>query len=150
MLDELTNTLSPNVDRFEGFYTYIVSNKLESLIREKNWLVGVILSASIIDDLGKRKLKRSFKGKINPDKIERLQFDQTIMLLLVAGLIDDRIYQKLMEIKEARNSLAHDSSIAMFAYLETGLEKNNNCRKYKSVIRKAIFCLNSIYPQITP
>lgn len=50
MLDELTNTHSPNVDRFEGFYTYIVSNKLESLIREKNWLVGVILSASIIDD----------------------------------------------------------------------------------------------------
>jgi hypothetical protein len=55
-----------------------------------------------------------------------------------------------MEIKEARNSLAHDSSIAMFAYLDTGLEKNDNCRKYKSVIRKAIFCLNSIYPQITP
>jgi len=53
------------INRVEGYYSYIISYTLKDLMEEGNWVVGVILSAAILDDVGKRKLKREFKGKID-------------------------------------------------------------------------------------
>lgn len=138
------------INCLEGYYSYIVSYKLEDLIEEGNWVVGVILSAAILDDVGKRKLKRQFKGKINSRKIENLRFEETIMMLLASGLVTSKIYQKLMEIRRVRNDLAHDSHKAMSIFLQTGSRRSEECKKCKSAIEKAKFCLEAINPPITP
>jgi hypothetical protein len=137
-------------NRVEGYYSYINSYKLEDLIEERNWFVGVILSTAILEDVGKRKLKRAFKGKIDSKKIERLTFEQTIIMLLASGLVNAKTYQKLMDIKNVRNDFAHDSFEAMSTFLQTGSTESKSCQKCKSVIKKAIFCLKTINPPVTP
>jgi hypothetical protein len=151
--DTETESDTPNDERIkclEGYYSYIISYKLEDLIEEGNWVEGVILSAAILDDVGKRKLKKQFKGKINSTKIENLRFEETIMMLLASGLITPKIYQKLMEIKKVRNDLTHDSHKAMLIFLQTGSRKSKECKECKSAIEKAKFCLETINPPITP
>jgi hypothetical protein len=137
-------------NRLQGYYSYIISYKLEDIIEERNWIVGVILSAAALDDIGKLKLKWQLKGKIKPEKIENLNFEETIMLLLASGLVAPKTYQKLMEIKKVRNDLAHDSDIAMSIFLQTGSIESQECKKCKSAIEKAVFCLRALYPLITP
>jgi hypothetical protein len=138
------------LSRIEGYYSYITSYKLTDLIEEGNWVVGVILSASILDDVGKRRLKREFKGKIDSNRIENLKFEETIMMLLASRLVTPKIYQKLMDIKKVRNGLAHDSYKAMSIFLQTGLSKSKEVQECRSAIKKAIFCLKTIYPPKTP
>ena len=138
------------INRVEGYVTYIISYKLEDLIEERNWFVGVLLSASILEDVGKRKLKREFKGKIDADKIDRLTLEETIMMLFASQLIDSKMYSKLMKIKTVRNDLAHDSFQAMSAFLRTGATKDKACREFESVIKMAIFCLKTLNPPATP
>jgi len=138
------------INRLEGYYSYIISYKLKDLIEEGNWVVGVILSAEILDDVGKRKLKREFKGKIASKRIENLKFEETIMMLLASGMVTPEIYLKLMDIKKVRNDLAHDSQKAISIFLQTGSKKSEECQRCKSAIKKAIFCLESINPPITP
>ena len=70
----------------------LFSYKLEDLIEERNWFVGIILSTAVLEDVGRRKLKRAFKGKIDSKKIERLTFEQTIMMLFASGFVDARTY----------------------------------------------------------
>ena len=149
-LEAETTPSKENINRFEGYFSYIVSYKLEDLIEEKNWFVGVMLSASILEDVGKRKIKRAFKGKIDSERIERLTIEQTTMMLLASGLVDAKTYQKLMDVKEVRNDLAHDSGKALLSFWRTGSEKDRSCQKYRSTIRKAIFCLKAIYPPVIP
>lgn len=139
-----------HINRAEGYYSYIISYKLDDLIEEGNWFVGVLLSAAILEDVGKRKLKRTFKGKIDSEKIERLTFEQTIVMLLASKLVDAKIYQRLMDIRKVRNDLAHDSHTAMSTFLETGLKGSKSCQECKSAIKKAIFCLKKINPPIAP
>jgi hypothetical protein len=137
-------------NRLEGYYSHIILCELEDLIEGGNWFVGVVLSAAILEDVGKRKLKRTFKDKIDSKKIEHLTFEQTIMMLLASGVVDAKIYQKLMEVRKVRNDMAHDSNEAMSTFLQTGSTESKDCQKCKSVIKKAIFCLKKINPPITP
>jgi len=55
------------VERVEGLLTYFVSHKLENWIQEGNWFVGVLLSASLLEDTGRRRLERKFAHKISPE-----------------------------------------------------------------------------------
>jgi hypothetical protein len=114
-------------NRFEGYYSYIITYKLEDMIEERNWFAGVVLSAAILEDVGKRKLKRLFKEKIDEDKIMRLTIEQTIMMLFASGLIEPKIYHKLIDIKKVRNDLAHDSHQAMSSFMLTGSTKGKDC-----------------------
>jgi hypothetical protein len=149
MLNELNNN-KLDVQRVEGFYSYILSYRLEDLIKSKNWFVGVILSEALLDDAGKRKLKRKFKGKIDGDKLARLTFEQTLILLFASNLIDQKTYERMNDVKNLRNQLAHDSFKALTTFLETGSIQNKSCQKSRAVIRKAIKCLKAINPPINP
>ena len=139
-----------DINRLEGYFSYIISYDLKDLIERKNWFVGVILSSAILEDVGKRKLKRKFKDKICSNRIQRLSFEQVIIMLLASGLVDSKVYQKLMDIKGVRNDLAHDSFEAMSSFLQTGSMGNEVCKKCKSAIKKAIVCLETINPPVTP
>jgi hypothetical protein len=149
-LDKTDKPSNDDINRFEGYYTYIVSYDLKDLIERKNWFVGVLLSTSIMEDVGKRKLKRMFKDKIDSNRIENLTFEQMTIMLFASGLVDYDIYQKLMNIKKVRNDLAHDSHKAMMTFLQTGSMDSKFCEECKSAINKAIFCLEKINPPVTP
>jgi hypothetical protein len=150
-LENLDKTPSnDSLSRIEGYYSYITSYKLTDLMEEGNWVVGVILSAAILEDVGKRRLKREFKGKIDSKRIENLKFEETIMMLFASRLVTPKIYQKLMDIKKVRNDLAHDSHKAMSIFLQIGSSRSKECQECKSAIKKAIFCLKTIYPPRTP
>jgi len=72
------------------------------------------------------------------------------MMLLASGMITTKIYLKLMDIRKVRNDLAHDSHKAISIFLQTGSRKSEECQKCKSVIKKAVSCLETINPPITP
>jgi len=137
-------------ERVEGFLTYMVSHELEDLIEERNWFAGVLLSASILEDLGKRKLERIFAGKIKPEKIDRLTLEQTTMFLLSSGAINQEIYAKLMEIREARNDIAHNSFAALMTLVMKDLSKSEEAKKFRLIIERAIACLKAISPPSIP
>jgi hypothetical protein len=104
------------------------------------------LSVSLLEDAGKRCLKLSFKDKINPNKIDRLTFEEVIMFLYASGKINEKMYQKLMEVREARNRLAHDSLNAMSLLLQTGLSSEKEAQHARAIIKKAADCLRAIVP----
>ena len=150
MLAELQKE-NMETERVEGFYSSIVSWELEDFIESRNWFSGVIFSASILDDIGKRKLKRNFKGKINPKKIDNLQLEQTIMLLLASGLIDQITYERMLDVKNLRNDLAHDSIKTLFCFLNTkGNVENKATQRSRAVIKKAIKCIEKMNPKVSP
>jgi hypothetical protein len=91
-----------------GLFSWLLAFKLDELAETENWYVGILLSASFLEDVGKRRLKLIFKERIDANKIDRLRFEEVIMLLLASGEIDCKMYQQLMEVREARNKLAHD------------------------------------------
>lgn len=134
------------VERVEGFFTYFAAYKLEGLIAQGDLLVGVLLSAALLEDQGKRKLKRIFAKKISPKQIDRLRLEETIMLLLVSGVINQKTYTKLTEIRKARNKLAHSSLDALKILLAKSSPESKEARNVKSTIRKAITCLKTIQP----
>jgi len=154
VLSKMSNELKEEdveIERAEGFYSYIVSERLEDCIEAKNWFVGVMLSASILDDMGKRKLKRKFRGQINAKKIENSQLEETIMLLFASNLIDARTYERMMDVKNFRNELAHNSWEALFTLVNAGGDiEDKSCQKSRAVIRKAIKCIEALSPKVIP
>jgi hypothetical protein len=132
-----------------GLFSYLLYLKLEDLIEAENWYVGILLSSSILEDMGKRRLKLIFKERMDSNKIDRLKLEEIIMLLLASGAIDFKMYQKLMEVKEARNRLAHDPFKAMSLFLQTGLSNNKESQHARSIIKKAALCLRAIIPPRT-
>lgn len=72
------------------------------------------------------------------------------MFLLASGTINQKTYAKLMEIKEARNRLAHDSFEAMKISLVKVSPESKEAKDAKSIIKKAIYCLKMISPPVIP
>ena len=137
------------IERVIGFLSYMVSYKLEDCIEKRDWFFGILLSASVLEDLGKRKLQIIFADEIKPTKIDRLTLEETIMLLFASKAIDDKVYTQLLEIKKARNGLAHNPIESLGISLETDSTRDK-AKHAKSIIKKAIYCLKAICPPIIP
>jgi hypothetical protein len=127
-----------------GLFYWLLSFKLQELIDTKNWYVGILLAYSFLEDMGKRYLGLIFKDKINSSKIDRLTLEEVTMLLLASGAINCKIYQRIMEVKESRNRLAHDPFIAMSLFMQTGHSNSKESQHARSIINKAAFCLREI------
>jgi hypothetical protein len=127
-----------------GLFSWLLAFKLDELAETENWYVGILLSASFLEDVGKRRLKLIFKERIDANKIDRLRFEEVIMLLLASGEIDCKMYQQLMEVREARNKLAHDPFKAMSLFLQTGRSNKREAQHARAVIRKTAECLRTI------
>jgi hypothetical protein len=80
---------------------------LEDKIKRKAWFEGVILAATLLESLSSTRLKVYLEGKVDPDRVDRLSFEQTIMFLFGSGIISQPTYSKMMEIREERNKLVH-------------------------------------------
>jgi hypothetical protein len=135
-----------SLERSIEMFSWLLYLTLENSIKTRNWYVGILLSSSFLEDVGIRRLKLKFKGKINPDKIERLSLEQITMLLLASGTIDYKVYQKLMDVKEARNDLVHGPFKAMSLFAQTGFLDNKESQDARSNIKKAISCLWALAP----
>jgi hypothetical protein len=129
-------------ERFWKAFGYFIQEMLEETIREKNWVVGVILSASALEDISKRELAKMFNDKVKSERIDHLTFEETIMFLLASKKIDQKTYSKLMGIKETRNDIAHDIIMQVTTLLATFLKKEEP--DLERTIRNAIECLDVI------
>jgi len=118
-------------------YSSVCALTLADLIKNEQWFAGIIVSASHIESIGKMRLHWRFEGKISKDKIDHLTLDETIMFLLASGIIDEKAYTKMQEIKNARNDAAHK-------VIEVSkIEKNP--KKAKRIIEQTIECLGALF-----
>lgn len=143
-ISEATRTAA--LEGLTGLFSYLLYLVLEYLIRDRNWYVGILVSSQFLEDVGNRRLRMTFKGRIDPERIGNLRLEETIMLLLASGTIDYEVYQKLMEVKNARNDLAHDPIEAMKLFAQTGVSDSKESQHARSIIEKAGFCLRALRP----
>jgi hypothetical protein len=104
---------------------------LRNSINNEQWFEGIVLSTILFEIIGLLKLQNYFDGKIEPNRFERLSLEQIIMFLFCSGLIDQRTYCRMMEVRDVRNKLVHE--------LGTGLVLKP--KQGKRTIEKAIECL---------
>jgi len=86
----------------------LLVDELELLIRERQWALGVIMAASMLEFVGKIRLIWEYKGSVSQSKIIDDTFSTTIRLLSRAKIINRFEHDKLKGIKKIRNGLAHD------------------------------------------
>jgi hypothetical protein len=133
-----------------GLFSWLLEMTLRKLIEDRNWYVGILVSSSVLEDMGKERLKLIFKGKIDSKKIDRFHFEKIVKFLLKSGTIDCEVYQKLMEVKKARNDLAHNPFSAMSLFAQTGVSNNKESQHARAIIEKAGFCLMALKPPMAP
>jgi len=86
----------------------LLSGELENLINSKQWMSGIIVTALMLDFVGKTRLIWHHNGSVTTRTIEKYTFFKTINKLRQYNIIDEPTYNKMQEIKNVRNSFAHD------------------------------------------
>lgn len=86
----------------------ILENELEYLIQQKKWVLGIIMSASMLDFVGKTRLIWKYKGSVSKKKINAFNFATTIMCLFASKIVDEQTYKKMEKIRDTRNKFAHN------------------------------------------
>jgi len=102
---------------FSNITSALLTTHLEHLIKEKMWVIGVIMSASMLEFTGKIRLIWKYKGSISKRKINNLNFATIIVCLLTSKIIDKSKYKKMEKIRDARNKLAHNVVSQVFSTL---------------------------------
>jgi len=95
---------------FSEISVALLTRHLEHLIDERNWVTGIIMSASMLEFAGKTRLlwKQTWASKTQIRKIHELDFATAIEQLLKCKMIDKPVYEKMEEIRHVRNKAAHD------------------------------------------
>ena len=93
---------------FSSIGSALMTSHLEYLLEERNWLAGIIASASMLDFAGKTRLIWEHKGSIPKSKIDNLNFATTILCLFTSKIITKSEFEKMEKIRDARNKMAHD------------------------------------------
>lgn len=110
-LDELPNRENMS-EQDKKFYSdvgsAILENELALFIDNKQWVLGIITMAIMLDFVGKTKLIWHHKGLVSSNRILRYKFIKTIAELRNSNIIDEQTFNKMEEIRNTRNSFAHD------------------------------------------
>ena len=95
---------------FSEVSSALLKGHLEDLIEERNWVTGIIMSASILEFAGKTRLVWKQKSTTKPEthKKYELNFAATIQELFENKIIDEATRDRMIRIKNARNAAAHD------------------------------------------
>ena len=143
-LKRLSNLPQPEKmsDDDRKFYSEIgaalLKNELELLMANKQWVLGVISLASMLDFVGKTKLIWKHKGSISSRKIYKYKFYKTIKDLFDTKIIDSQTFRKMEEIRETRNKFAHDL-VRLFSLSH---EPNPNL---ENLIREGITTIETLF-----
>lgn len=127
---------------FSEISAALMTAHLEYLVEEKNWFAGIVVSASMLDFAGKTRLLWSQKtaSEIETRKINELKFAETIKQLLKRKVIDKSTFDKMEEIRHARNEAAHD----LLHEVALSLEKKPN-DSLEGCIRRAIIIVKILF-----
>jgi len=93
---------------YTGVGLALLRNESQLLIENKQWVLGVIMMATMLDFVGKTKLIWKHKGAISSREINRYKAYKTNRQLLDLEIIDGRTYKEIERIRKARNEIAHD------------------------------------------
>lgn len=97
--------------------------------QERAWFRGIVLSAALFEHFGSLILQRHLHSKVSNERLKSLTLERIIVFLRALNIISQPIYDKMLEIKDKRDDLAHKP----FAELNPELAE--------LLIRKAIQCL---------
>lgn len=132
--------LSENVEDFGKLISHLVDTAfrapvriLKGTIKNEEWFKGIVLSAVLLDLLGRWKLQAHFEGNIKPQRFYRIGFEQVIMFLFASKLVDHATYTRMMAVKKMRNDVVHN--------LLEGVTLDP--KQAKTTINKAIKCLRT-------
>lgn len=108
---------------------------LGECIKNREWFKGVVLSTAFLEVIGMGLLQSHFSGKIKPERIEHLRFEQMVMLLYASEIIEQPIYSKMIEVNQFRNDIVH---------FKTLLPPKLPPKKAEANIKKAVTCLKPL------
>ncbi len=141
-MDKEDDGLSPQ-DRRNIFLLDFAKGLLASFIEEKNWVVGVLMAAELIESSGKARLKLELHKVISNKKIDGLSLDQVTMMLFASHLIDKVHYAKFHAVRERRNDFAH----SLWGKVRSiGYTQGKPNPQAKRIIEDAIDCLEALFP----
>lgn len=103
-------------------------------LRNKDWFKGIVSSATFFEHFGLEKLRKHFKGKISPERLDKLSLESIITLLFGCGIIDQPTYTRMIDVKDRRNDLVHKPWANVVI----------NDKEGKMIIEKALKCLEAI------
>lgn len=99
-------------ERNKKFYSEVGSallhGELETLIDSKQWMTGIIVTALMLHFIGKTRLIWYHNGSVSTRVIEKYSYLKTMKKLRQYDIIDDVAFDKMDEIRNVRNSFAHD------------------------------------------
>jgi len=102
---------------------------LEDAIAEGAWFRGIVLSAALFEHFGSLILQSHLHHKVSNERLKSLTLERIIVFLRALDITSQPIYDKMLEIKDKRDDLAHKP------FAEVSPEQA------ESLIRKAIECL---------
>lgn len=131
---------SPNQRKtFSEISAALLTTHLEYLIEERNWVAGIIMSASMLEFTGKTRLlwKQTGASKAEIRNIHRLEFASTIKKLLKQRIIAKSTHERMEEIRQARNEAAHDlpHQIGLSLKNEPNVAQENLIRNAVKIIK---------------
>ena len=120
----------------------LLTTHLEMLIDERNWFTGIIMSASMLEFVGKTMLlwEQARASKTEICKIYLLNFAQTIGRLRASKIIDKHTYKRMEKIRHKRNDMAHELPIQVAVSL---INKPN--ADLEALIKDAIEIINTLF-----
>jgi hypothetical protein len=86
----------------------LVTNQLEYLIEAKQWAIGIIVSASMLEYSGKTRLIWRHGKNISTKRIDSLNLAGVALSLFTSGIIDAPTYKTMEKIRKIRNELSHN------------------------------------------
>lgn len=99
-------------DSEKTFYSQLsealLVGQLEHLVAQRNWGMGVMMAASMLDYVGKIRLIWEHVDSMSSQAILQLKFAETIETLFESEIIDEPTRKKMVEVEKLRNLLAHD------------------------------------------
>lgn len=107
----------------------LLVGQLEHLIAQKNWGMGIMMAASMLDYVGKIRLIWKYGDYIPSQKILQSKFAETIEHLYQSGIIDESTQNKMARVEEARDRLAHDSLVYYSASAKIDMRKQRDFEK---------------------
>jgi hypothetical protein len=120
----------------------LLTSELDDLLRKKEYIMGVIMAASMLDYVGKIRLIWEFKGIVSKKKIYPLELATVSKLLFASKIIHGKTYAKMEEIRNVRNELAHN----MLSHLTTPQPNN----KLESLIKDAKGIISLLFARALP
>ena len=132
-------------DSEKTFYSQLgealLVGQLEHLITQKNWGMGIMMAAAMLDYVGKIRLIWKYGDSVPSQNILQSKFAKTIDHLHRSGIIDESTQSKMARVEEIRDRLALDSLVYYSASAKIDIRTQ---RDFEKTINESIAIIRAL------